>query len=133
MNVVPVGQAPACQLYPTVRLPAPWMAWTNVEAFVDHWLLVRFGLWHQAQLSPSFRWPTWKFGSTPRNPWQALHLALSTMARRAVKPVAASFTFGVVTRRPPEPSALSNGYAGTSVCVSGWFLSVPAAYSAWVG
>src|SRR5512133_1453577 len=50
VNVLPVGHA-ACQLKPTERLPEPWMPWMNVEAFADHALLGRFGLWHHEQLS----------------------------------------------------------------------------------
>ena len=77
------------------------MPWTKVEALADQPELVRFGVWHQEQLGPSLRWPAWNVGSTPSWPWQALHLALSTMLRRAVKPVATFQALSVVTTRPP--------------------------------
>jgi hypothetical protein len=39
-------------------------------------------LWHTAQRSP-LRAPPWNDGLIPNWPWQALHLALLTMERRA--------------------------------------------------
>ena len=81
--MVPGGQA-ACQLSPTVRLAAPWMEWIKTPELADQPVLVRFGLWQNEQVGPSLRWPAWNVGFAPSCPWQSRHLALATMARRAV-------------------------------------------------
>ena len=68
----------------TLRLRPAWMAWMKYFEPADQPELVRLGLWQKEQVGPSLRWPAWKVGSTPSAPWQFLHLALSTMARRPV-------------------------------------------------
>src|SRR3954468_6647507 len=86
--------------------------------------LVLFGVWQNEQVGPSLRWPAWNVGATPSAPWQFLHLLLSTIERRAVKPVAVFHTSGGGTLRPPcaLPSLLPLGtheYGATFVCTSG--------------
>src|SRR5437763_3867691 len=94
--------------------------------FADQPLLLWFGLWQKLQLLESLRWPAWKSGPTPSETWQPLHLELSTMARRPVKPVATIQTSGAGTMRPPLPAwplAFGvYGYAARLICVSGWLL-----------
>jgi hypothetical protein len=87
------------------------MAWMKYFEPADQPELVRFGLWQNEQVGPSLRCPAWKLGDTPSVPWQALHLLLSTIARRPVEPVATCHTFGAGTLRPPcaLPSAGSFG------------------------
>src|SRR6266540_1956038 len=130
----------------TSRFAPPWMAWMKSLAFADQPLLVRFGVWQNAQVGASFRCPAWNVGIEPSWSWQALHFAFDTIVRRAVWFFAVFQTFGAATTRPPSffwktrgigelqstvtpppmvgphvtaaPVALY-GYIGTFVCVSG--------------
>src|SRR5512141_1946692 len=112
----------ACQLNGTVRLPAPWMAWTKLSEPADQPLLVRFWVWQNEHVGPSLRWPAWNVGETPSVLWQLLHLvgltmrpvpvglALLVAPRRPVKPTATCHTFGGGIARPPRmapPSGLA--------------------------
>src|SRR5215510_9963888 len=62
----------ACQVKGTVRARAPWMEWMKSLALAAQAELVRFGLWQNAQVGPSLRWPAWKDGVTPSGAWHAL-------------------------------------------------------------
>src|SRR4051794_19975715 len=100
------------------------MAWMKYFEPAAQPELVLFGLWQNEQVAPSLRWPAWNVGVTPRPPWQLLHFAVSTIARRPVKPVATFHTFGAGTLRPPcaFPSSGTfgvHGKPGTLVWTSG--------------
>ncbi len=78
--------AEACQVNGCVRLAPPWMAWTKYTESADQPLLVRFGVWHDAQVVPSLRWPAWKASSVkvPSSWWHLLQRPSSTIGRRPV-------------------------------------------------
>ena len=99
----------SCQVKLLLRSAAPWMAWMKSFWLPDHALLVWFGLWQKLQVAASLRWPAWKSGPTPSVTWQPSHLALATMARRPVKPVATFETSGGGTIRPPTPAKVAFG------------------------
>src|SRR5207302_5753141 len=116
----------------TPRFSAPWMLCTMSFSFPDQPLLFWLGLWQKLQVAASLRWPAWKSGPTPSDSWQPWHFAVETIARRAVKPVAAIETSGAGTTRPPFPPLLP-GFAGSFgvypyfdklVCVKGWLWSM---------
>src|SRR6266540_266415 len=86
----------------TSRFAPPWMAWMKSLAFADQPLLVRFGVWQNAQVGASFRCPAWNVGIEPSWSWQALHFAFDTIVRRAVWFFAVFQTFGAATTRPPS-------------------------------
>src|SRR6266568_7271109 len=74
----PEPGALACQEKSTVRFLPPWIEWIKSLASAAQPLLVRFGLWQNAQVWPSLRCPAWNVGAIPSAPWQVRHLALST-------------------------------------------------------
>ena len=82
----------SCQVNGNWRFSAPWTACTKSLALAAQPLLVWLGRWQNAHVPASLRWPAWKSGPTPSDTWQAPHLLLSTMARRAVNPVATMWT-----------------------------------------
>src|SRR5215469_6102597 len=111
------------------------MACTKYVESADQPLLVLLGVWHHEQVVPSFRCPAWKAScvNAPSSWWHLLQRASSTIARRAVKPVATFCALGAITMRPPclqtfvadvaqaSPAAVGavTGYAGRFVWVSG--------------
>ena len=66
-------------------------------------LLVWFGRWHQLQVAGVVALAGVEVGADAQRDVAGAHLALSTIARRPVNPVATFDTSGAGTMSPPSP------------------------------